>query len=551
MAAMSAVALVPSGAASAGLLDRDLKADRDRFVAFAFAFADLLVEVGADGRVRFAVGAARALTGRDPGALEDTPFVTLFDAADRAGAERLVASCRGGNRMEALTLRLAGSGLAASVSSCGLPGRHDAVYVAIAHRRAHALDAAQHRRDPASGLLEPESFTNAAAEALESARALRQDVQLTLVRLCGVDALRARGGDGAVDGLFAEIGSFLNAHAVRGAAGRIGADRCGVVHAAETQLDVAGETAHVLRAQGHPPDLVSVDGTTMDLMDEGLGPADAAKALTFALRRFADNDSFEAASLADAFRTLVDETVGRVVRLKEVVQDERFEVAFQPIVRLGDGRVEHYELLARLEPGRSPLEMIRFAEGIGMIEEFDLSVCGRAVAHLCAPSAGKRRMPVAVNLSGGSLQSAAFMKALLALLVRAQVPRGKLLFEVTESAQIGNLAPVRDFVEELRRMGHRVCLDDFGAGAASFSYLQALPVDFVKIDGAYIGRLCDSARDRAIVKAIAAMCRDLGIRTIAEMIERESQLDQLLELGVELGQGFLFDFPQRRPTLGA
>jgi EAL domain-containing protein (putative c-di-GMP-specific phosphodiesterase class I) len=143
------------------------------------------------------------------------------------------------------------------------------------------------------------------------------------------------------------------------------------------------------------------------------------------------------------------------------------------------------------------------------------------------------------------------MRSLLALLEKSRVPASKLLFEITESAQIVDLETVRRFVVELRRLGHSVCLDDFGAGAASFSYLQALPVDYVKIDGAYVGRLCESPRDRAIIKGMTSMCRDLGIHTIAEMIEREAQLDALLELGVELGQGYLFGQPQHRPLAHA
>jgi EAL domain-containing protein (putative c-di-GMP-specific phosphodiesterase class I) len=536
---MSAAALVPAP-------DRELKADRDRFVAFAFAFADLLLEVGADGRIRFAAGAARALAGREAPELIGTSFVDLFGPGDRRTVERVVLACRGGERVGAVSLRLARSGVPASISACGLPGREDTVHVAVAHGRAHAVDgAAAPRRDAVSGLLEAEDFSSAAADALENARALRQDVRLTLVRLCGVEALRARAGEGAVDHLFAEIGAFLNAHAMHGAAGRMGPDRCGVVHSAARPLDVAAETAGVLRAGGYPADLVTVDRSTVDLAAEGLAPADAAKALAFTLRRFAESEHFEPHSLAEAFRELVDDTVQRVTRLRALVDDERFEVAFQPIVRLADGRVAHYELLARVE-ARSPAEIIRFAEGIGMIDDLDLSICGRAVAHLQSPAA-RGGAPIAVNLSGGSLQSAAFTKSLLVLLERSRVPAAKLLFEITESAQIVDLEPVRRFVAELRRLGHGVCLDDFGAGAASFTYLQALPVDYVKIDGAYVGRLCENPRDRAIIKGMTAMCRDLGIHTIAEMIEREGQLDALLDLGVDLGQGFLFGQPQRRP----
>lgn len=534
-------------AAIAPTSERDLKADRDRFVAFAFAFADLLVEVSAGGVIRFAAGAARSLAGREAAELVRTPFAELFHPDDRVAAERLLRGCRGGERRGALSLRLARSGVLAWVSACALPGRTDAVHVAVADRRVLAPVAAASapRRDPASGLLEAEDFAAAAADALGEARGLRQDVQLTLVRLCGLDALRARAGEGAVDRLFAEIGAFLNAHALRGAAGRMGPDRCGVVHAAETTLDIAAEAAGALRAGGLPPDLVTVEDRRIALGSEGLAPADAAKALAFTLRRFAENEPFEGDSLAEAFRALVDDTVSRVTQLRALVGEDSFEAVFQPIVRLADGRVSHYEVLARVEAS-SPADVIRFAEGIGMIEELDLAVCSRAMA-LLESERGRRLPSLAVNLSGGSVQSAAFVRSLLLLLERSRVLPAQLLFEITESAAITDLGSVRDFVTELRARGHSVCLDDFGAGAASFSYLQALPVDYVKIDGAYVGRICDNARDRAIVKAITSMCRDLGIRTVAEMIEREAQLDQLLELGVGLGQGYLFGKPQRQP----
>jgi EAL domain-containing protein (putative c-di-GMP-specific phosphodiesterase class I) len=541
---MSAAALQPSrtAVAAAPPLDRELKADRDRFVAFAFAFADLLIEVGPEGRIEFAAGAARGLTGREAAELAATPFAELFAPRDREPAERLLAAARGGNRTGAIVLRLAATGAGASVSSCALPGRA-VVYVAIAHRAAAAIAGAE--RDLASGLLAAEPFAEAAAAAVEEARSLRRDVQLSLIRLCGLDALRARAGESAVDALFAEIGAFLELHAVGGAAGRVAEDRCGVVHEAATPLDVAGETAGVLRAGGHPPGIVAVEQRSIGLDSDGLAPPDAAKALAFTLRRFADNEPLELGTLGEAFRALADDTLSRVEHFRGVVSDDNFDVAFQPIVRLADGRVEHYEVLARIDAGRSPLEVIRFAEGVGMIEWFDLSVCGRALEHLrAAPGAA----PIAVNLSGGSLQSPGFVMALLGLLERAAIPGRRLLFEITESAQITDLAPVRHLVERLRGLGHAVCLDDFGAGAASFAYLQALPVDYVKIDGSYIGRICESARDRAIVRAIAGMCRDLGIRTIAEMIESEAQLDLLQELGIDLGQGYLFGRPQPRPA---
>jgi sensor c-di-GMP phosphodiesterase-like protein len=98
-------------------------------------------------------------------------------------------------------------------------------------------------------------------------------------------------------------------------------------------------------------------------------------------------------------------------------------------------------------------------------------------------------------------------------------------------------------VQRLRERGHVVCLDDFGAGASSLPYLQQLTIDYVKIDGVYIRSITDSPRERAIVQGVLTTCKCLGIKTVAEMIEKEDQHKCLLDLGVDLGQGWLYGRP--------
>jgi EAL domain-containing protein (putative c-di-GMP-specific phosphodiesterase class I) len=107
-----------------------------------------------------------------------------------------------------------------------------------------------------------------------------------------------------------------------------------------------------------------------------------------------------------------------------------------------------------------------------------------------------------------------------------------MLFEVTESLAIKDLARAGRILTQLREAGHRICLDDFGAGSSSFPYLQALAVDFVKIDGSYVDRMAMSREDRSIVAAMASMCKKLDVATIAEKIEHEEQARMLLDLGV-------------------
>jgi len=168
-------------------------------------------------------------------------------------------------------------------------------------------------------------------------------------------------------------------------------------------------------------------------------------------------------------------------------------------------------------------------------------MCQRAIETLIGMKG--QRVDLAVNISGKSLDSDMFVEAMMKLLEPHANLSRHLLFEITESTAMTNLQRVDRILTGLRQAGYRICLDDFGAGASSFPYLQALSVDFVKIDGGYIARMSDSAKDRAILKAMVAMCRDLGIGMIAEMIERVEQGEDLREMGIAYGQGFLFGRP--------
>ena len=121
--------------------------------------------------------------------------------------------------------------------------------------------------------------------------------------------------------------------------------------------------------------------------------------------------------------------------------------------------------------------------------------------------------------------------------------RPNVILEITESATLADLDAASRIVAEIRGDGHAVCLDDFGAGASSFPYLQALHIDYVKIDGAYVRRAMGERRDRQILEGMIWLCRRLGVKTVAEMVETEAQANALQGLGVELGQGWLYGKP--------
>ncbi|HUN45774.1 MAG TPA: EAL domain-containing protein [Stellaceae bacterium] len=525
----------------------DLRSERDRFVAFAFAAADLLIEVSPEGRILFCAGAAQALTGKAPAGLLGTPVLELWLPGDRALMARMLRQASSG-RVGPLLLHLGGTATRVSVSAYQLPGKTPGkIHLAIARALSGAEKAAAGKIDAATGLSDGKGFVSAALEALKSDSGT-PSTELTLLRLEGLDGLHRRGGAAATSKFLGEMGAFLRQHAAAGgtAAGRLSPETCGILHPANSNVDFAAEVGALSRAADPARQGVTVGGHRVDMAAaQELELEDVAQTLAYTLESFTANADFNISSLAESLRDIARETLERHAGLKATVESERFSLAFQPIVSLADRQIHHYEVLARFhKQDGSPGDTIRFAEGVGLIQDFDLRVCRQAIDFLRERERHKS-LSIAVNLSGHSLESAIFVSALQAMLADCPVElRARLLFEVTESTEIHRLEQVNAVLQDLRGRGHKVCLDDFGAGAASFSYLQALLVDFVKIDGAYVQRLLGNFRDRTIVKAMVQMCAELGISTIAEMIETKEQASSLSLLGVGYGQGYLYGKPQ-------
>jgi EAL domain-containing protein (putative c-di-GMP-specific phosphodiesterase class I) len=173
--------------------------------------------------------------------------------------------------------------------------------------------------------------------------------------------------------------------------------------------------------------------------------------------------------------------------------------------------------------------------------------CSASLAATCRRD--RRGVTGAVNVSGKSIENGVFAQCLISLLDENRAIASRLAFEITESAQLKDLPAVNKTIQEVRSRGFQCGLDDFGAGSASFQYLQALAVDFVKIDGAYIKRLGQSPKDDALVKGLVRLCDDLGVGTIAEMVETKDQVDRLRAMGVRYAQGWHFGKPAPEPAI--
>jgi EAL domain-containing protein (putative c-di-GMP-specific phosphodiesterase class I) len=347
------------------------------------------------------------------------------------------------------------------------------------------------------------------------------------------------------------VSACLRAHSADGdTVARIDRDRYGLVHDAGLDLTVfEKELESVVREVDPAGKGISIDAATLSLEDGGIGEEDMAKSLLFVVNRLreAHGGQYTLKSLSNNLPELMSQAVESVEAFKTVIAKSAFNLAFQPIVDVHTGGIHHYEALVRFGPAgkgnSSPFRQISFAEEVGLIDRFDLEVVKKAIGWLSKKPRNTRRYQLAVNISGHSVGSDYYVSSLHKLLRDNPWVQGKLMFEITESSRMTDLDRANDFIQGLRKEGYPVCLDDFGAGAASFQYLSALEVDIVKLDGSAVRNTYSGSKGKAFLSSLAALCKSLGVETVAEMVEKRDILTYVRECGIDFAQGYLFGEP--------
>lgn len=530
-------------------MNRDSK---NRYVAFAFSRGDVLLEIDHAGTIVFATGTVRGFFGIDPAQLLGKPLGTIVAGDTTVALDAVLSAARSRQRvLKDLVLQVGGRRVAGNLAGCPLPdatgyylsfsAQFDRPRQASERSNKPPADAA---RDPASGLLRADALAAQAGNLLSQATATEPAPKLTLVDVPGADGLLATLPRERRDSIERELAETLRSYSVaHDSAAKIADNKFGVVHDPSVDPKVIGRgVSDVLKRAAPDGADVSVILSSLDLDDSGMNANDTAKALVYAVNRFADSSGgdFTIASLKDALGKELDTAMTKVADFRRFIDEKGFRLFFQPIIALGDGRPHHQEALTRLPDGSSPFSTVTFAEEVGLISDLDYSVAERVLVLLeQQPTA----IDIAINLSGRSLENAAFISVLLELLARYPQLRHRLMIEVTESSRIKNLEKVGKVIQSIRSAGHKVCLDDFGSGSAAFQYLRYLNVDVIKIDGLYVREIHKNPNDRRLVKTIKFLCRELKCESVAEMIEEESQAGILREIGIDYGQGYLFAKP--------
>ena len=209
---------------------------------------------------------------------------------------------------------------------------------------------------------------------------------------------------------------------------------------------------------------------------------------------------------------------------------------------------EHYEILLAIKDDNgnldSPVEFIEAAECYNRMQRVDRWVVENTFKWLGELKAENLTMPkVSINLSGNSINDDQFVDFILEQFALYKVPTNIICFEVTETATINNISEAADFIRNVKKIGCKFSLDDFGSGNASYQYLKHLPVDYLKIDGMFVKDIDKNTDDYALVKSINDIGHLMGKKTIAEFAETEDIIDILKEINVDYMQGYALSMP--------
>ena len=335
---------------------------------------------------------------------------------------------------------------------------------------------------------------------------------------------------------------------------RVGGDEFVIViPGIEESADASVVAAKILEVLGHPFHLHGNDLHVAASIGISLYPADGSDAET--LMRHADTAMYHAKDsgrgnfqfFTEHMNVAAQQRLSVESSLRRAVEQQEFELEYQPVFELADRSIIGFEALLRWNrPGIGvvpPAQFIATAEESGLIVPIGEWVLREALKQAKSWQGAGRDVRVAVNVSARQLARQNFVERLRRAIVDAGIEPRLLELEVTESVIIEGAGDARKALDQVAALGVGLAIDDFGTGYSGLAYLKRLPIDTVKVDQSFVAGLTENRDDAAIVTAIVAMSRSLGLEVVAEGVETEAQLHELQRLGCRRAQGYLLARP--------
>ena len=416
--------------------------------------------------------------------------------------------------------------------------------------RLNEANAQLANTDPATGLPNRRHFFS----ALQDRGAERKPFSVAVVDLDGFKQINDLHGHLVGDGVLAEIGKRLVAHAPAGSCvARMGGDEFAllldegdehdVTAIAENLIDACKAPIAFSHVIGHVGASIGVSVETCAGPGEG-GLVNHYERADYALfhAKKSGRGRVEIFSPEHANTTRNASVVEQALRRADL--EAEIEVIYQPIVRASDEAVIAFEALARWNSPRigsiPPNVFIPIAESNELIYPLTRVIIGKSLREAAA---WPDHILIKINLSARDLTSADQMIQLVALLRRSPIAPRRITFEITETVLAEDVEVVSSSIMSLRALGARVAIDDFGVGYSNLSYVQRLAPDVIKIDKSFVDRVALDAGTLGIVKTILELCRNMGADSVAEGVETEYQAEILRGVGCTEFQGYYFSRP--------
>jgi len=549
---------------------RELEASEWRFHS-AFTHASIgMTLVSFDGRIVQANLALRTLLGLGEGEVTQREFSEFVCSEDAAGLEQQLARARAGE-IEAFAMEL----------RCRQPGGPD-VPVAVhcsffsepgaaapclilqvqdvsARRRAEAGLHHLAFHDSLTGLPNRRRFHEHLMRSIERVAATpRLQFGVLFLDFDRFKLINDSMGHTVGDDFLVRVARRIQASVRPGdIVARLGGDEFAILaedgdcehyctHLAERLLQVL-------------PEPFAVAGTEITTSASiGITVSTAGYAKPEEVLRDADTAMYKAKAMGKARYALFDvglhaqvsERVRLEADLRRALAAGQLSVAYQPLYKLADGQLIGFEALARWNHPElgviSPLTFIPIAEEAGLMVPLSDFVLGRACSRLKEwqrLDPGFAELTMQINISGNDIAHSGFVPRITRAIVEARLQPQHLILELTENILMARLEGALPALTELQRLGVGLSVDDFGTGYSSLAHLSSLPIDSLKLDRSFVHKMQVGSKEAAVVRAVVQLGKSLGKSVVAEGIETPSQLDQLRDMGCDVGQGYVLSRP--------
>ncbi|MGA7800133.1 MAG: EAL domain-containing protein [Gammaproteobacteria bacterium] len=551
--------------------EKALFAEKERAQVTLASIGDGVITTDAAGRIDYLNPVAERLTGWTTGEARGRPLPEVFTAVDEVSGKPVgnpIEQCLGSGTIAVLaqnTVLVARGGEEFAIQDSAAPIRdgsgqviggvlvfHD---VSKARQMARQLSH-QAKHDALTGLVNRWEFEQQLAAAVESAREEGKVHALLYLDLDQFKVVNDTCGHVAGDELLRQLAPQIKHH-IRSVdtLSRLGGDEFGVL-LQDCPLQEGISIANELRQTVQDFRFIWEDRTFAIGVSIGLVPVTVLSANASDLLSAADVGCYQAKELGrNQVRVYQpgDEDLARrhgemqwISRINRALEEDRFRLHCQlaaPVAgATSNDKPRYYEILIRMvgEDGRliPPMAFMPAAERYNLMPAVDRWVVSHTFRQIASRGC-TGGFVCAINVSGHTLGDGGFLDFVDQQLVESGVDPHCVAFEVTETAAITNLTRAIEFLSTFKARGCRFSLDDFGSGLSSFAYLKNFPVDYLKIDGAFVKDMVQDPMDHALVSAINQLGHIMGIATIAEFVEDTAILEALREVGVDYAQGFV------------